>query len=85
MFCEPTRHETEEAEPKGSHFHPWEYFEKAGEWIIEIKEEGLKEFNELGSPPKCYGNEIKGGGQCSSAPPGDGGDNPFGPYPIPPE
>jgi RHS repeat-associated protein len=29
--------------------------------------------------PKCYPTEIQGGTQCSSAPPGDGGDNPFSP------
>jgi hypothetical protein len=32
--------------------------------------------------PKCYPNEIEGGGQCSSAPPGGGG-NPF--YPLFPD
>jgi RHS repeat-associated protein len=34
--------------------------------------------------PKCYGNEIEGGEQCSSAPPGGSGpDDPF--YPLIPE
>jgi RHS repeat-associated protein len=31
---------------------------------------------------KCYVNEIEGGGQCSSAPPGEPG-NPIGPLPNP--
>jgi RHS repeat-associated protein len=34
------------------------------------------------NPPKCYPNEIEGGGQCSSAPPGGPG-NPFFPFPEP--
>jgi RHS repeat-associated protein len=82
VFCEPTKRETEETEPKGSHGNPFEELEKAGEWIIKIKEEGRKKLNELGPPPKCYPNEIKGGTQCSSAPPG-GPEDPF--YPIAPE
>jgi hypothetical protein len=33
-------------------------------------------------PPKCFPNEIEGGGQCSSAPPGSPG-NPIFPFPEP--
>jgi len=33
-------------------------------------------------PPKCYPNEVLGGSQCSSAPPGEP-ENPFGPFPPP--
>jgi hypothetical protein len=33
-------------------------------------------------PPRCYPNEILGGGQCSSAPPGSPG-NPIFPFPEP--
>lgn len=56
-------------------------FSKIGHWvdkhIIKPVEHAFDEIAE--HLPKCYPNEIEGGGQCSSAPPGYG-DDPF--YPI---
>jgi len=56
-------------------------FTKIGHWvnkhIIKPVEHAFDEIAE--HLPKCYPNEIEGGGQCSSAPPG-WGDDPF--YPI---
>jgi RHS repeat-associated protein len=84
VFCEPTKQETEqlEKERERSHFNPLEPLEKTAEWVIEKKEEVRHKLEELGSPPKCYPNEVEGGGQCSSAPPGSPG-NPT--YPITPD
>ena len=92
VFCEPTKEETEqlEKEREGPHFNPFEPLEEAGEWVIKGKEEVRHKLEEIGSHPKCYGNEVEGGGTCSSAPPGYPGDpgNPWFPIkgePLPPE
>jgi RHS repeat-associated protein len=72
-----------EAEREESHIHPFEYYEEAWKWAVERKEEARKALEEALNPlPKCYPNEIHGGTQCSSAPPG-GPNDPF--YPITPE
>jgi RHS repeat-associated protein len=59
-------------------------FSKIGHWvhkhIIKPAEHFLDEI--ASNLPKCYPFEIRGGSQCSSSPPGDGG-NPF--YPLFPE
>jgi RHS repeat-associated protein len=46
--------------------------------VVHAVEKTVKEV--LEHLPKCYPNEIEGGGQCSSAPPGSGG-NPWYPFP----
>jgi hypothetical protein len=56
-------------------------FGKIGHWVEKHIIKPVEHFvHEIATNlPKCYPNEIEGGGQCSSAPPGGPGD-PF--YPV---
>jgi hypothetical protein len=56
-------------------------FSKIGRWVSKHIIKPVEHFvREIATNlPKCYPNEIEGGGQCSSAPPG-WGDDPF--YPL---
>jgi RHS repeat-associated protein len=88
VFCEPTQHETEqrekerEEEREESH-NLFEDLEKTGKEIITAKEKAREVWEEVWSHhPKCYGDEVQGGVQCSGAPPGSPNDpsNPW--FPI---
>jgi RHS repeat-associated protein len=59
------------------------FFSSAGDSLIDCIKKGWELAEEaFENAPHCYPDEVEGGGQCSSAPPGDG-NNPF--FPILPE